>query len=589
MTDQSTTLDLELRATEAAAHAAKLEADGAPAANVKAAKARARQYAGEAKAAKQRDKAERAARRAKPAGRDGSSLPVIEVGNEPEAVQAVIEVLEDGRITDVYLYGQKLTQVGREASGPYLVPLDSNGLTFVLMRQAAVQKTTMTKDGDPRVQDVLLPPRVASVVLSNSRWSLPALRGISSTPLLLPDGTFQCTPGYNEKTGYYYEPRHVIPDVPADPTPEQIEAAKRLILDELLADFPWKRDSDRATFVALMFYPLLRVLVDDPMMLAVLSATNPGSGKSLLTAILDAAYGTGKTTWPSDNTEMGKTITSVLATNANPVILFDNLPSGHVIRYPVLSELITSKVWSQRVLGKSEQVTVPNGRLWIANGNNLSTGDDSARRAVWCVLDPDVRPDTRDTAAFVLGDLNEWLPLHAGTVLHALLVLLAGWVSDGMPKSAHSIASFGAWPRTLGGILGWLGVDGWLENREEQMQQGDDDAQEWAGFLAVWHRHFGDDEVTSKMIHDAAQTVADQFGNSAPGPLADTIPRDGGKFVPTAKQLGHWLKGRDGRHFDEYRLRSRYDAKRKVNMWRVECTPTAVPSPRTGGQVELAV
>jgi len=569
-----TLAELERRASEARARAAELEADGAPATETKKAKARARQYAEEAKAAKNATKAERERARNRP--RPVGSRPVIDVTSEPDAVQTVIEVLESGRIPNVYLYGAGPAQVGRDATGPTFVPLDPNGLTLTFINQAEVIKTRTTNDGDEISTSVLLPPRIASVALAKTRWDLPVLKGISSVPLLLPDGTFQLGPGFHEKTGYFYEPRHILPDVPTNPTGEQLKEARSLIVDQLLADFPWQTAADKASYLASLFFAPLRVLVDDPMPVFMLSATNPGSGKSLLVTILELLYGAGRSTWATDNSEMGKVVTSVLTGTANPVVIFDNLPNGHTVRFPVLSELATARTWNARILGQSRMASVPNGRLWIVNGNGLSTGDDMARRVIWSVLDPAMRPDLRDASGFVLGDLDQWLPDHAADVLHAVLVLLAGWAARGMPRSSHSIASFGRWPSVLGGILNFIKVGGWLASREEHMQDGDEDAIEWVAFLAGWHKEIGSGEVTSKTVLEAAQSVPDFSGyGSTPGPLSEVFPREGGKFLPSVKQLGHWLKAREGRHFGEYRLRRRYDSHGKINLWRVEHSAAA--------------
>jgi len=573
-----TPVDLERLASEARAHAAKLEADGATPAEIKRAKARARQHTEEAKAAKSAAKAERQHARKRP--RPVSSRPVIDVSSEPDAVQAVIEVLESGRIPDVYLYGAGPAQVGRDATGPTFVPLDPNGLTLTFINQAEVIKIRVTKDGDEIPTPVLLPPRIASVALAKTRWDLPVLKGISSVPLLLPDGTFQLRPGFHAKTGYFYEPRHILPDVPTRPTDEQLKEARHLIVDQLLADFPWQTPADKASYLAALFFAPLRVLVDDPMPVFMLSATNPGSGKSLLVTILESLYGAGRSTWAADNSEMSKVITSVLTGTANPVVIFDNLPNGHTVRFPVISELATARTWNARILGQSRMASVPNGRLWIVNGNNLGTGDDMARRVIWCVLDPAVRPDLRDASSFVLGDLDQWLPEHAAEVLHAVLVLLAGWAARGMPRSSHSIASFGRWPSVLGGILDFLKVDGWLKNREEHMQDGDEDAIEWGAFLAGWHKEFGSAEVTAKTVLEAAQSVPDPNGyGSTPGKLSEVFPREAGKFLPSSIKLGLWLKARNGRHFGEYRLQRRHDSHTKVTWWHVEYNPAAMPAP----------
>ncbi|MFF4821321.1 hypothetical protein ACFY2K_42840 [Kitasatospora sp. NPDC001309] len=516
----------------------------------------------------------------------GASLPVIDVTSEPDGVDAVIEALESGKISGVHLYGDGIAQVGRSADGPVIRPIGPDNLTYVVKENADVQKTRTTRDGDEIVSSVLLPVRIATTVLARPKWDLSILKGISSVPLLLPDGTFQTEPGYNEGTGYYYEPKHQIPPVPTNPTDEQIEAAKTLILDQVLRDFPWVAPSDKASYVGVMFYPLLRVLIRDPFMFYLLTATNPGSGKGLLCMILDYLFGFSSNSWPEDNTEMGKVITALLAEKAHPFVGFANLPNGYIIRYPKLAEVVTKTMWTGRRLGSSKVIEVPNGRCFMAEGNNVSGSDDMPRRTIITRLDPDGgAPELRDQQSFALGDLNDWLPLHSGELLHALLVLLSGWVAAGSPRSSHSIASFGAWPRTIGGILGWMGVSGWLEGREQQMRDGDDDGHEWTVFLAAWHGHFGDRLIGAGELLGAARSSA-EYGIPTPGPLDAVFPRDKGTYLPSVQKLGYWLKAREGRWHGEYRLRKVKDSNAEAWRWKVEYRDPAVsvPAPRPAAE-----
>jgi hypothetical protein len=487
---------------------------------------------------------------------------VIDVTDEPTGVTEVTRALQSGAIADVYLRGRRPVWIGEGNDGPFIEEISKDGLTLALHEHAEVFK--MRKTGPA---PVLLPTRVAAVVLARNNWKLPALKGISSVPLLSPDGQLQLREGYNPATGWFYAPRIRIKDVPENPTAADIAAAQELVVGKMLGDFPWMKASDLAQFVGALFIPLLRSMIPDPTPLWAITATNPGSGKSLLSRIMTELFGVKGATWGTDNGEQRKIITSVMMTSGAPVSVFDNLPSGHTIRFPVMSELITASNWSDRPLGRSEMVTLPNNLLWVVNGNNLTVGDDLGRRTIWCRLDPDVRPDTRDPSNFAAGDLNEWLQLHRAEVLHALLTLLCGWVAAGMPKTNHHMASFGAWPRTLGGILNWMCLPGWLEDREEMMEDADEDAMEWAAFLAAWHEELGTKEYTSQNLVDFA--FAAQTGMSAASNLSRVMPTNGDK-IPNSKQLGKWLRARQGRFFSGYRIMSRRDARQKINYWRVE-------------------
>jgi hypothetical protein len=487
---------------------------------------------------------------------------VIDVTDEPTGVTEVTRALQSGAIADVYLRGRRPVWIGEGDDGPFIEEITKDALTLALHEHAEVFK--MRKNGPA---PVLLPTRVAAVVLARNNWKLPHLKGITSVPLLSPDGELHLKEGFNPATGWFYSPRIRIKDVPEQPTPEQISDAQELVVGKMLGDFPWMASSDLAQFVAALFIPLLRSMIPDPTPMWCITATNPGSGKSLLSRILADLFGIKGASWGSDNGEQRKVITSVMLESGAPVAVFDNLPSGHTIRFPVMSELLTSQVWKDRVLGRSEIVSLPNNLLWVVNGNNLTVGDDLARRSIWVRLNPDVRPDTRDPSVFAAGDLNEWLQLHSAEVLHALLTLLRGWVVAGMPKSNDHMASFGAWPRTLGGILNWMCLPGWLTDREAQMEDSDEDAFEWAGFLATWHDELGEREYTSQNLVDFAFAAA--TGVSAASSLSKVMPTNGDK-IPNSKQLGKWLRARQGRFFSGYRIISRRDARQKINYWRVE-------------------
>ncbi|MFZ3475479.1 hypothetical protein ACODT4_41405 [Streptomyces sp. 2.9] len=496
---------------------------------------------------------------------------VIDVTDEPTGVTDVTRALQSGGIADVYLRGRRPVWIGEGDDGPFIEEITKDALTLALHEHAEV-----FEDAEERPGPGPSSTRVAAVVLARNNWKLPKLKGITSVPLLSPDGKLHLREGYNPATGWFYSPRIRIKDVPEKPTAEEIAEAQELVVGKMLGDFPWMKASDLAQFVGALFIPLLRSMISDPTPLWCITATNPGSGKSLLSRIMGELFGVKGATWGTDNGEQRKVITSVMMESGAPVAVFDNLPTGHTLRFPVMSELITGQTWSDRILGRSEIVTLPNNLLWVVNGNNLTVGDDLARRTIWVRLDPGVRPDTRDPKAFAAGDLNEWLQLHRAEVLHALLTLLCGWVAAGMPKSDHHMASFGAWPRTLGGILNWMCLPGWQEDHAEQMEDADEDAMEWAAFLTVWHEELGAQEFTSQNLVDFAFSsptgLTNATGLAKASVLSKVMPTNGDK-LPNSKQLGKWLRARQGRFFSGYRIIARRDARQKINYWRVEGPP----------------
>jgi hypothetical protein len=203
----------------------------------------------------------------------------------------------------------------------------------------------------------------------------------------------------------------------------------------------------------------------------ILTATAPGSGKSLLKDIFKYAYGIAETAWPENDTELRKSITTQLYTTGQPVVVLDNLPNGYVVKSPVLSSLLTTEHWGDRVLGSTASVTMPNDRLWIVTGNALRTGGDNGRRTMWVRLDPACPdPDQRD--GFRVGDLRPWLRTNASTVVAALVTMVRAWLAEGAPTVRVRKGDYSEWASMLAGLFDFLGVDGWMADRDQASRPG---------------------------------------------------------------------------------------------------------------------
>jgi hypothetical protein len=95
---------------------------------------------------------------------------------------------------------------------------------------------------------VTLPNRVARMYLDLSgEWALPPLTGISTAPILTPDGTIRTAEGYDQATGLWCASVQAL-QILEHPTRLQAEAALR-VLRETFWTFPFAdapRQSDKA-------------------------------------------------------------------------------------------------------------------------------------------------------------------------------------------------------------------------------------------------------------------------------------------------------------------------------------------------------
>ncbi|MEH1017976.1 hypothetical protein V6U90_33595, partial [Micromonospora sp. CPCC 206060] len=293
--------------------------------------------------------------------------------------------------------------------------------------------------GDPEVyEDEVTPPReVLSAVLARKTWpNVPPLRGIIGAPVLRRDGTLLQRPGYDPATGLYLASKVALPPVPEAPTPQQVHDARTFLLGRFLRDFPWASPADRANYVALLATPILRHYTRSLTPFALIDATMPASGKSILTAGPGMLYGQRMMPWADSEEELRKSITAVLAEQVG-VVIWDNVPEGSVIDSAVLAQLVTNGVWSDRQLGASRNIATVNDRLWMATGNNLQVGGDMASRTVRVHLDPNMpHPELRDQTGFGIPHLDQWItdPTNQLTVLWHLLVLVLDWTRHGAPR-----------------------------------------------------------------------------------------------------------------------------------------------------------
>jgi hypothetical protein len=160
-------------------------------------------------------------------------------------------------------------------------------------------------------------------MLATPNPPLPPLLRVTRVPVFAPDGTLELEPGYHHKSQTYYWPRRGVKLLKVNPNPAlgPIEFAKNIILRDLLGDFPFVHQADRAHAVALYILHYARDLIAGPVPLYAIQAPDPGTGKGLL---VDACLGAAipslpKTPEPPDNAEWRRTLTSILR-EGHPVV-----------------------------------------------------------------------------------------------------------------------------------------------------------------------------------------------------------------------------------------------------------------------------
>jgi hypothetical protein len=413
------------------------------------------------------------------------------------------------------------------------------------------------------------PPRDVVEDMDALPKPLPVLRGIVGTPTFAPDGTLFAASGYQASTGLYYAPSgEPVPVVPAQPDATDLKRAKQLIGQEWLADFPFVDEASRANAIAAPITVIVRDLIDGPTPLFAMDAPTPGTGKGLLaagTGIIVSGATPAVMTEARSEEELRKRITALLCTGRS-IVLFDN------IRQPLesgtLSALLTAPTWSDRLLGKTQTVELPNRTVWLATGNNLQLNNEIARRTAWIRLDAKVdRPWERTN--FRHDNLIGWLQRHRHELVWALLVLVQHWMVQGRPLwEGKPLGSYEAWSSVIGGILQAAGIKGFLANRDELYRRTDAETEEWRAFVAAWWETHA----------DASLKASDLFQLALQWDLLPSVfatARDNASERALKTRLGKALSQRRDCRYGNFFVRTLgQDSHQKTALYRLEPSPS---------------
>lgn len=466
--------------------------------------------------------------------------------------------------------GELVTLVRDELGTLFIRELSARDVRLWLSRAA-----DFIKRGAKADISVSPPLELAEGVLSLGTWNFPPLEAVVTAPVVREDLSLLTQGGYDPATRLFYDPAPAFSNlkIPKEPGKEDIHSALKTI-ENLLYDFPFSRDCDRANTLALFLTPFLRPLIGDSgVPMAIVDAPVMGTGKSLLAKLLSVIATGGLAAMvsvPHNDEEWRKTLAGILM-QGQTLVIFDNVEGS--LRTPQLAGVLTSERWSVRVLGTPRHVELVNRATWLATGNNVAIQGDLARRCYRIRLDPGVEKPWQRT-----GWRHANLLAHAksrrGETVAALLTLIRYWAISGRPEfTERTMGGFERWTQIVGGILQAAGVNDFLDNVDEIYEIISDDAAEWRHFFHSWWKIFpGSAPDTSKAFttHELVELLgltqllgkevgltasaaevsrAKELFDALPGELA-VVFKDG-RFVGKERRVGRVLGHKLGRVFGQ--------------------------------------
>ena len=295
--------------------------------------------------------------------------------------------------------------------------LCANGLTYTHHVEKTTEKdesgneVEVVEEWDERIVPTL---QMCGTVVSDPAIQLyrPELTGITKVPVLRPepDVSLLERQGVDPSTRRVYWPDLPIGLIPARPSRSEVAAARKLLLNELMHDFPWSSPADKANCLAMWLTSYLQAYAGFLSPLFVVNASKSSSGKGFLVTVMVETTGAYFRSWVNqEEEEIRKALTACLM-ESDPVIIFDDVGKKDTISSATLASVLTKHQWDDRLLGVSRNFRGENNRTWVANGNNVKLGGDIPSRSVRVHLDPGPGdPKDRDVTKFVLGDISVWL------------------------------------------------------------------------------------------------------------------------------------------------------------------------------------
>jgi hypothetical protein len=466
----------------------------------------------------------------------------------------------------LFVRANQLVHAGLDETGRRrIVPVTREYLSGCLTRAAdfftvAVKSRVKVSPPVDAVKDLLSRPA--------GELSLPRLLAVTETPLLRLDGSVIDEPGYDPETCVLYSPSPdlVVPPIPANLGNEDaIDAAYDAVdvIEDAIGEFPWKDDFSHANAFALLLTPIVRALISGCVPLALLDAPQQGTGKGLLAEVV-AFIATGSAAAISaapqgnDESEWRKTLTSHVYAG-NQLVIFDNLEEP--LRSASLAAVITSETWSDRPLGSTAIITMPQRVVFVATGNNLTVGGDLPRRSYWVRMDAQSSRPWQGRK-FRHAKLKQFIKQNRGKLLGALLTMASAWFQAGQPPASTPVlGSFEEWSRIIGGILEFAGVEGFLGNLEN-LYQNDPSEQQWEAFLCAIQAHFGNQQFTARQLSLAIAMKT--------GVLYAALPDELDREDMNNKSLGRALLRKVDRRYGQkgLRLERAGEDRNKVALWR---------------------
>jgi hypothetical protein len=492
----------------------------------------------------------------------------VPTGKTAEATQRVLEVLREA--PSFFDLGDAMVVVDEGK----LLSLDEHSLALHLGCYIQFFRRRLSSQGT-WTESLIDPPKgmVKGLLSPGTDRKLKPLIAVVTAQIIRRDGSVLRRPGYDPATRLFLAPPDDIPEVPDTPTLEQVQHAVRTVM-EPFKDFPYASAVDRGVALAAAIASVVRPVLPTAPAFA-FDAPIQGAGKTLLAKAV-CAMGTGAepTVMPPVAGEEARKRLLAIFRGGERGIIWDNVTEA--LDDASIAMALTSETFSDRLLGASAMVTVPNRALLAITGNNLQFSGDMPRRVLTCRIDP--RTDALSEREFALDPLQYVLE-HRQLLVAAALTIIRGWVTCGAKPASAPFPSFETFDALVRQPVAWVAAhvlpDEFADpiKAVREVQAVDPERDALSTLHRAWRRLFGGQAKFAREVFDRLETERTRSGSPEPtaveleGAIKDLL---GTSVITSAIALGRVLAKFRGREVDGRRLEREYDNREKTWKWRVD-------------------
>lgn len=341
-----------------------------------------------------------------------------------------------------------------------VIPLTETLLGYELGGIAQYWQKTNSAPFERRIDP---PPPVLKHILSlNKQRNLKPLNAVITAPTITHDGHVVQKRGHDPQTGLYLSTLDDYAPFKQDLSIDDATAAYHVLMKPF-DTFNFATDLDRSVALSAILTAVVRPALTKAAGFA-FDAPKQGSGKTFLAECLGLlATGIRPAMTPTiqkNEAETSKVLLSMMLRGTRTIV-WDNVMGS--FDSATLASFLTTDLYSGRILGRSEQIELPNRAMFMMTGNNILLAGELPRRMLTCRLDTGAENPSkviRDLTAtdglkpdaYIEQNRTE-LVTAAITIISAYLQSPAGMFGGAAPDVT---GSFEHWDKTCRQPIVWL-------------------------------------------------------------------------------------------------------------------------------------